>query len=147
MVKASITHQYTYAYGAVSPLDGQFISLMLPHVNTECMQMFINEVSARCAQENIVMVIDGAGWHRANALVLPDNLRLHLLPPYSPELNPQEHIWDELREKYFHNHAFDSIDALEDRLVEGLAFLEQHPERVRSITAWPWIITSMSNAN
>lgn len=147
MVKASITHQYTYAYGAISPLDGQFISLMLPHVNTECMQLFLNEVSDRCPVENVIMVIDGAGWHQANALVLPDNIRLHLLPPYSPELNPQEHIWDELREKCFHNQAFDSIDALEDRLVEGLLHLEQHPEIVKSITAWPWIITTVSNAN
>jgi len=147
MVKASVTHQYTYAYGAISPLDGQFISLMLPHVNTECMQLFLNEVSNRCPSENVIMVIDGAGWHRANSLELPDNIRLHLLPSYSPELNPQEHIWDELREKHFHNQAFDSIDALEDRSVEGLLHLEQHPEIVKSITAWPWIITTVSNAN
>jgi len=147
MVKAMITHQNTYAYGAVSPLDGRFISLMLPHVNTECMQLFLDEVSQRCPSENVVMVVDGAGWHKANALVMPDNIRFHLLPPYSPELDPQEHLWEELREKYFHNRAFDSLDALEERLVEGLAHLEQHPERVRSITAWSWIITSLSNAN
>ena len=87
MVKASLTHEYTYAYGAVSPMDGRFDSLVLPHVNTECMQLFINEIADRCPQENIIMVVDGAGWHRANALTMPDNIRLHFLPPYSPELN------------------------------------------------------------
>ena len=93
------------------------------------------------------MVVDGAGWHKANALVMPDNIRFHLLPPYSPELNPQEHLWEELREKYFHNRAFDSLDALGERLVEGLAHLEQHPERVRSIIAWSRTITSITNAS
>ena len=147
MVKAMLTHQYTYAYGAVSPMDGRFDSLVLPHVNTDCMQLFIDEVAKRYPDENIIMIIDGAGWHRSKALVLPDNLKLHLLPPYSPELNPQEHIWDELREKYFHNEAFDSLDALEQQLVKGLLHLEQHPELIKSITGWDWIFTSVSNAN
>lgn len=147
MVNTALTHQYTYAYGAVSPMDGRFDSLMLPHVNTECMQLFVNEISSRYPGENIVMVADGAGWHRSNSLTMPDNVRMHPLPPYSPELNPQEHLWDELREKFFHNQAFESIDALEDRLVAGLLHLEQHPDIVRSITAWPWIINNVSNAN
>ena len=147
MVKAMLTHQYTYAYGAVSPLDGRFDSLVLPHVNTECMQLFIAEIGRRYPDENIVMVVDGAGWHQSKSLALPQNLRLHFLPPYSPELNPQEHIWDELREKHLHNQAFDSLDALEDQLIEGLRGLEQQPKIVRSIAAWDWILNSVSNAN
>jgi hypothetical protein len=146
MVKAMLTHQYTYAYGAVSPRDGRFDALVLPHVNTTCMQLFINEVAGRYPDENIVMVIDGAGWHRSHALVSPDNLKLLLLPPYSPELNPQEHLWDELREKYFHNEAFDSMDALEQQLVEGLLYLERHPDVVKSIAGWDWILNLVSNA-
>lgn len=78
---------------------------------------------------------------------MPDNIRMHLLPPYSPELNPQEHLWAELREKFFHNQAFESIDSLEDRLVAGLLHLEQHPDLVWSISARPWIINHVSNAN
>lgn len=147
MVKAMLTHQYTYAYGAVSPRDGRFDSLILPHVNTECMQLFIDEIAKRYPNENIIMVMDGAGWHRSKALSLPENLKLHLLPPYSPELNPQEHVWDELREKHFHNEAFDSLDALENQLVRGLQYLELHPSIIKSITAWDWILTSVSNAN
>ena len=147
LVKAMLTHQYTYAYGAVSPLDGKFDSLVLPHVNTECMQLFITEVAKRYPTENIVMVVDGAGWHQSKSFTLPENLRLHFLPPYSPELNPQEHIWDELREKYFHNQAFDSMDALEEQLLAGLRYLEQSPGVVASISRWDWILTSVSNAN
>ena len=102
MVQAMLTHQYTYAYAAVSPVDGRLDSRILPQVNGGCMQLFIDEIAARYPTENLVMILDGAGWHKA-AFELPENLKLHHLPPYSPELNPQEHLWDELREKYFHN--------------------------------------------
>ena len=108
---------------------------------------FIEEMGQRYPDENIVMVVDGAGWHRSEALALPENLQLYFLPPYSPELNPQEHIWDELREKFFHNQAFDSMDALERQLLMGLRQLEQSPETVKSIAGWEWILNSISNAN
>ena len=146
MVKAMVTQQYTYAYGAVSPMDGRFDSLMLPHVNSECMQVFLDEVAQRYPNDNIVMVLDGAGWHKSQSFALPENLKLHFLPPYSPELNPVEHLWDELREKHFHNRVFDSIDALEDHLVDALRAMENDVERVASITRWPWIINTVSNA-
>ena len=58
-----LTHEYTYVYGAVDVCTGELDSLILPHVNTECMQLFLNEVSSRHPDERIVMVIDGAGWH------------------------------------------------------------------------------------
>ena len=109
-----LTHEYTYVYGAVDVCTGEPGSLILPHVNTERMQLFLNEVSARHPDERIVMVIDGAGWHRSDALHAPGNIHLLRLPPYAPELNPMEHVWDELREKFFHNRAFDSLDTLED---------------------------------
>lgn len=146
MVQAMLTHQYTYAYGAVSPIDGRFDSLVLPHVNGHRMQLFINEIASRYPQENIAMVVDGAGWHKAD-FKLPDNLKLHFLPPYSPELNPQEHMWDELREKWFHNKVFDSLDALEDQLVAALNDLEANPTLVKSITGWDWIVSSVSIGN
>ncbi|MGH8651590.1 MAG: transposase [Gammaproteobacteria bacterium] len=91
------------------------------------------------------MVLDGAGWHRSEAIRLPDNLRLLLLPPYSPELNPVEHVWDDLREKHFHNHVFDSIDAIENHLEHALQDYENNPIPVASISAWPWIINALKN--
>ncbi|MEQ1814369.1 MAG: transposase [Candidatus Nitrotoga sp.] len=68
-----LTHEYIYAYGAVNAGTGKLDSLILPHVNTDCMQLFLNEVSARYPDERIVMVIDGAGWHRSVTLKAPDN--------------------------------------------------------------------------
>nr|WP_244142206.1 IS630 family transposase [aff. Roholtiella sp. LEGE 12411] len=143
LCQAMLTHEYTYAYGAVDICTGQFDSLILPHVNTECMQVFLDEVSKRYPGERIVMVIDGAGWHRSGKLKAPHNIHLLQLPPYAPELNPVEHIWDELREKFFHNSVFASLDALERHLEAGLLSLEQHSEVVTSIVSWDWIMQAL----
>ena len=147
MVKKMLSRQYIYAFGAVSPKDGVLDTLVLPQVDTPCMQLFLDEVAVRHANDNIVMVLDGAGWHTSNALRPPANMRLLFLPPYSPELNPVEHLWDELREKHFHNRVFDSLDAVEDHLVGNLHDFEFDQPRIHSITAWQWIIDAVSNAN
>ena len=138
-----LTHEYTYAYGAVDACTGELDSLILPHVNTECMQLFLNEVSARHPDGRIVMVINGAGWHRSDALKAPENIYLLKLPPYAPELNPIEHVWDELREKFFHNQVFKSLDALENHLVLALKTFEENPITVSSIVSWPWIMAAL----
>lgn len=137
-----LTQEDSYASAAVSVADGDLDTLILPHVNGACMQIFLDEVSARHPQDRILMVLDGAGWHQSESLQLADNLRLLKLPPYSPELDPVEHLWDDLREKSFHNRVFESIDALELHLSNSLRDMELDHQRVRSIVAWPWIINS-----
>jgi transposase-like protein len=66
----------TYASGAVDACTGELDSLILPQVNTHRMQLFLKEVSACHPQETIVMVIDGAGWHRSGTLQAPNNIHL-----------------------------------------------------------------------
>ena len=119
-------------------------ALILPQVNTQCMQILLDTVAARHADDRIVMVMDGAGWHRSKKLVAPPNIRLLALPPYAPELNPVEHLWDELREKCFHNKVFSCLDALEDDLSMALLAIENTPQVIKSITNWPWIIDVLS---
>jgi transposase len=69
------------------------------------------------------------------------------LPPYAPELNPQEHVWDELREKEFPNRVFNHLDAVIRQLEHGLPRLAADSERLRSLTAWPWIVSLNLNAH
>jgi transposase len=107
------------------------------------MQIFLDEISYRYPNDRIVMVLDGAGWHKGMALKIPQNIKLLPLPPYSPELNPVENVWEELREKYFHNRVFSSLDAVEEQLLHGLVHLEENPEITRSISSWPWIINAI----
>lgn len=137
-----VTQEYMYAYAAVSVGDGALDTLIMPHVNSVCMQIFLDEVSSRHPDDRVIMVLDGAGWHKASSLKIPKNMRLIPLPPYAPELNPVEHLWDELREKSFGNLVFNSLDALEEHLEKALRTMELDTEKVKSIVNWPWIINS-----
>jgi transposase len=131
-VNAQVVREYEYAFAAVSPHDGSLDTLVLPSVNTEAMSVFLAEVSQRHANEFIVMVLDGAGWHRAKRLQVPANMRLIPLPPWSPQLNPVEHLWDEVREKWFANRVFNSLSAVEEQLLTALKTLEEDAPRVAS---------------
>jgi hypothetical protein len=122
-------------------------TLVLPEVNAEAMGRFLAEVSKRHAKEFILMVLDGAGWHRAKRLQVPENLQLVSLPPWSPQLNPTEHVWDEVREKWFVNRRLVSMDQLEKQLVAGLASLEVTAPRIASLTGFDWITCVPLNAN
>ena len=93
------------------------------------------------------MIIDGASSHRSQDLRVPVSIRLHRLPGYSPQLNPQEHVWDELREKEFPNRVFDSMAAVVGQLEEGLPRMAANTQALRSLTAWPWIVSLILKAN
>ncbi len=143
---SQIVREYTYAYVAVSPHDGTLDSLILPQVSEQAMSIFLQEVSCRHADEFILMVMDGTGWHKAKTLRVPDNMALIYLPPYSPQLNPVEHIWESIRENWFRNEAFNSIDAVENQLEKALVALEGDPAAVKSLTGFSWIISMNLNA-
>jgi len=116
-VPAQFVREYIYAYAAVSPHDGVMDSLILPEVNAQAMSIFLAEVASRHPDEFILMVMDQAAWHRAADLVVPENIKLEWQPPYSPQCNPVENLWDEIREKWFPNLVFKSLDDVEDKLV------------------------------
>jgi hypothetical protein len=122
-------------------------SLVPPWVNAQTMSLFLAEVALRHREEFVLMVMDQAGWHLAGELVVPENLRLLFLPPYSSELNPAEHLWEALREECFANHVFASLDAVEHALIAGLQTLEADPSRTQSITGFDWITSICLNAN
>jgi transposase len=105
------------------------------------MSIFLEEVGRRHADEHIIMFMDQAAWHRSKALRVPENIELAYIPAYSPDLNPQEQIWDELREKFLRNRLFKTLDAVIDRAIEGLRVLESMKDRVKSITHRNWILT------
>ena len=139
--------EFTYVYGAVSPLQGEHESMRCARMDTMHMSEFLAQVSAAHPDEFMLMIVDNASSHVAKALVVPENIRLHRLPPYAPELNPQEHLWDELREKEFPNRVFDDMEGVRRQLDEGLARLAADHERIKSICNWPWIVALNLNAN
>lgn len=132
-----LVREYLYVYAAVAPAVGQLCSLILPSVETAMMNVFLEHVSATWASAFLVMQLDQAGWHQAEGLVVPENIRLLPQPAYSPELNPVEHIWEDLREQQFPNTAVASLDEVIDRLCAGLTQLEADPMRLRAMTSFP----------
>src|SRR5205823_11687066 len=109
-VAAQLIREYVYLYGAVSPKDGTCVFLILPAPDTECFQIFLNTLAKRYRRDLILLFVDGAGNHGSDQLVLPANIVLHPLPPYSPELHPQEYTWAALCEKIINSEALKSMD-------------------------------------
>ena len=110
--------------------------------DTECFQIFLDILGKKYPRHLILLFVDGAGNHQSDELVIPANIMLHLLPPYSPELNPQENLWDEIREKIFKNYALKSMDAVRQKLKEAVLYIERNPKIVKSITSFPYIAKS-----
>jgi hypothetical protein len=135
-----VVREYVYVMSAVSPKDGRLVSLVMPWVDSEVMSIFLSHTAQEFPDDLCVLIFDGAGWHRANDLRVPKNMVLISLPPYSPELNPVEHIWDYLRDA-LGNKILHSLDEVIDFLCATITPLFQQPEVVRSMTCFDWINT------
>ena len=115
--------EYRYAYGAVEPVTGDSFFLIMPYCNTDCMEVFLQKLSEEYLKDEILLVCDGASWHRSNDLSVPDNIHIVFIPPSTPEMNPIEQIWKEIRKMGFRNQVFDSLAAVVDRLCATIVNL------------------------
>jgi transposase len=115
-VKVQQGYKSFYSYSCVSPYSGESFSLFLPEVNTEMMNIFLDEFSKKYSDKDILIILDQAGWHKAKDLKVPSNTNLMFLPPYSPELNPVEKLWQWLRKEVTHNSLFKTLEALMNAL-------------------------------
>src|SRR5437868_14522393 len=97
------------------------------------MGLFLEHVSAIFAKYFVVMQVDQAGWHMTQELRIPENIRLIAQPASSPELNPVEHVWEDLREKQLANLALPSLDEVIDKVCEGLNQLEADRSEERRV--------------
>ncbi len=112
----------------------------MPYVNTEAMQQFLDGFSATIAEdEHAVMVLDQAGWHGSGGLVVPENVTLVPLPPYSPELNPVERVWLHLKERFLSHRLHPDYDAIVDAACQAWKRLKADTGRIKSLCSYPWI--------
>jgi hypothetical protein len=135
--KQQSVREYLYSFVAVVPALGMMTALVLPFSNSEMMNLFLKQVAHEFADYFVVMQLDGAAYHTGQDVVVPENIRLIVQPPRSPELNAVEHVWEEIREKHFYNRVFDSLDAVSDTLCHGLKELMDLPDKIRSMTNFP----------
>jgi DDE superfamily endonuclease len=133
-------YAWAYLFGAVCPDRAVGAGLVLPYANTEAMRLHLTEISRHIAQgAHAVLVLDGAGWHGAADLTVPDNLTLLPLPPYSPELNPVENVWQYLRQNQLSLRVWPDYDAIVDTCCRAWNALMAMPERLASITRRDWV--------
>jgi transposase len=104
------------------------------------MTLHLAEISRQVAPgAHAILILDGAGWHKTGgALVVPDNITLLPLPPYAPELNPVENVWQYLRQNALSHLVWESYEAIVDACCDAWNELVATPHRIRSIASRQW---------
>lgn len=133
-VAKQMVREYIYAYSALSPQTGDCYSMISPVCNTEAMNEFLGQLSVQYAAYRIIIILDKAGWHISKSLQIAENIKLLHLNPYSPELNPVELLWREIRRKYFHNNIFSTLDKVEDALQKALQNYYTRKDEVKKLS-------------
>ena len=105
------------------------------------MNVFLKELSKEYSDYIVVLICDGASWHKSKGLKIPENIQILHIPPYTPEMNPIEQIWRELRTKGFRNEVFKTLNDVVDRLCDTIINLS--PETVISITHRDWLLSTL----
>lgn len=113
--------------------------MILPFVNHEGLNAHLKEIAAHVPKgRHGVVVQDRAGWHQKKELQIPSNLSILYLPPYSPELNPQEQVWLYLKDKYLANRVFKNKDDIVDACCQAWNSFAQMPDLIQSLTSRDW---------
>ncbi|MGH9810981.1 MAG: IS630 family transposase [Terriglobia bacterium] len=132
-------YEWAYIFGAVCPQRSTGAALVMPFADSAAFNAHLREIAVQiAAHAHGVIVLDGAGWHTSQALEVPDNMTLVVLPPYAPELNPVENVWEYLRKNKLANRLHDDYDAIVVACCNAWNDLIQTPDRIASITQRTW---------
>ena len=101
------------------------------------MNEFLRQLSKAYPNDDIILVMDNAIWHKSQALEIPDNIEFTFIPPYTPEMNPIEQVWAEIWKRGFKNRAFQTLESVIDKLQEIIQGLDR--ETLKSIVLRKWI--------
>ena len=118
--KVNLGFKNFYVYSTINPKTGDDLTFFMPKVNTDCMNLYLQELSLHLAETKAIIVMDQAAWHKSKKLVVPHNIEIELLPPYSPELNPVERFWRYIKRHTIHNKCFAAIADIESSITTFL---------------------------
>ena len=138
-------HRYGYAvlFAAVRPANPVAVGHICDRANADEMNRHLADIAAAVPPgRHAVLVLDGAGWHRAKRLKVPANISLMRLPPYSPELNPTENVFAFLKGTFLANRVFATVQEVRDGIASAWTSFRSDPERIASITMRKWAICS-----
>jgi transposase len=133
-IKVKLGFENFYAYSSINPMTGEDFSLILPYVNTECLNMFLAEMSKALGDKEVIMVIDGASWHKSQDLQVPPNIQIVYLPPYSPELNPVERLWQYIKSNTIKNKVYENLNVLEETICNFIKNFDR--EIIKSVCSF-----------
>ncbi|MDQ3180002.1 MAG: transposase [Acidobacteriota bacterium] len=137
-----IGYQYGYLSVALNPRTGELFALLLPDMTIESFQAFVDEFCRFVGEKTFVRLItDGAAAHRSTRLKIDEELTIEHLPPYSPELNPVERLFKELRRE-LKNRVFESLQAVEEAVIKAIEPFLEDGSRVRKLTFYGWLHTA-----
>jgi hypothetical protein len=132
-------YSWAYLFGAVCPERRVGAAVVLPQVNIGAMEAHLAEIG-RCVSPgaHAVLVLDRAGWHASPRLRVPGNISLVPLPPYAPELNGMENVWEYMRQNWLSHRVWDGYDAIVEACCGAWNRLMDRPERIASLTKRSW---------
>jgi len=138
-----LVREFRYVYGAVSPGDGRSCIMLNKDMTAEGMNRHLTQISQEFSNDYVLLLVDNAGSHGAKELIIPSNIMIYPIPPYSPELNPQELVWKKMRKKFFANKIFATMSACEERIEKAMKWVRENVDDMRRLTLCPWINVSL----
>ena len=136
VVPCQMVREHVQVYGAVDPISGDDFFVIAPICNTAWTNEFLSELSKHLGIDYVLLCLDQASWHKSKDLTIPDNIRLFYILPRTPEMNPIEQLWPEVR-KDFKNKLFKTLDKVVDQLCNSLNSITN--SIVKNITGRIWI--------
>jgi transposase len=128
-----------YIFGAVCPTQKTCAAIVVPYANHESLEKHLEEISSHVPEgRHAVILMDRAGWHRSKELKVPKNIHLLYLPPYAPELNPQEQVWQHLKDRYLSNRTFESLEQIIEECCKAWNQFANNPALIGSLTHREW---------
>jgi transposase len=130
-------HLRSSAIGAVNPVTGEFFSHVVPHVDKQVFQIYLDAVNEHLNRK-ITLVLDNASWHTKD--LNWGNINPLFLAPYSPDLNPIEQLWKLIKDKFFNGWYAKTIDELDQRVCMAMQYLINQPEQVTKTASMAYMI-------
>lgn len=142
-------YEWVWLIAFVEPLTGRNIWYIMPYLNTVIFQIVLDLFAAELKiddETKVLLVLDRAAWHMTMKLRIPKGIEIIPLPPYSPEIQPAEHLWA-LADEVLYNQNFESLAALEDAFCERCGYLQVNQELVKSTTCFEWWLDATKAIN
>jgi len=138
-----VAHEFKsyYLYGAVEPKSGESFFMEFPHLNSDCFQIYLDELSIAYSDSFNILLLERGSFHKAKRLKIPSNIVLLFLPAYSPELNPIERLWEFIKAEIA-NEVYITLEPLIDRVASVICSLSQ--KVIQSLTSYSYFINAIN---